>query len=190
MDIVSIFRSKTRQKLFRLFFSNPDAEHYLRELERLLDTPVAMIRKELIRLEAEGIFLSKKRGNLAYYCLNKSYPLFDEVKSMVFKTVGIQGSLRKALDGLKGVQKAFIYGSYAREEAGATSDIDLFIIGSINEDTLVRRVRDLEKNLLREINYTLYTMKDFEKKKKQKDPFVSDVLEGPKIMLVGDPNDL
>ena len=78
--------------MFRLYFSNPDNEYYLRELERLLETPVSMIRKELLRLEAEGMFLSKKRGNLTYFYLNKSYPLFDELKSIVFKTVGVQGS--------------------------------------------------------------------------------------------------
>jgi predicted nucleotidyltransferase len=190
MDIVNIFRSKTRQRLFRLFFSNPDGEYYLRELERLLETPVSMIRKELLRLEAEGMFLSRKRGNLAYFYLNKSYPLYDELKSMVFKTVGIQGSVRKILDGLKGVEKAFIYGSYARDEASASSDIDLFILGNVNEDVLVRRLRDLEKDLQREINYALYTKRDFERKKKQKDPFVSDVLKGAKIMLLGESDDL
>jgi predicted nucleotidyltransferase len=190
MDIVSIFRSKTRQRLFRLYFSNPDGEYYLRELERLLETPVSMIRKELLRLEAEGMFLSRKRGNLTYFYLNKSYPLFEELKSMVFKTVGIQGSVGKILDGLKGVEKAFIYGSYARDEANASSDIDLFILGNVNEDALVRELRTLEKDLQREINYTLYTRKDLEKKKKQKNPFVSDVLKGAKIMLIGELNDL
>jgi predicted nucleotidyltransferase len=190
MGIVSIFRSKTRQRLFRLFVSNPDGQYYLRELERLLETPVSMIRKELLRLEAEGMFLSRKRGNLAYFYLNKSYPLYDELKSMVFKTVGIQGSVRKILDGLKGVEKAFIYGSYARDEASASSDIDLFILGNVNEDVLVRRLRDLEKDLQREINYALYTKRDFERKKKQKDPFVSDVLKGAKIMLLGESDDL
>ncbi|HUJ88754.1 MAG TPA: nucleotidyltransferase domain-containing protein [Syntrophorhabdales bacterium] len=190
MDIFSIFRSKARQRLFRLYFSNPDSEYYLRELERLLETPVSMIRKELLRLEAEGVFLSKKRGNLTYFHLNKSYPLFDELKSMVFKTVGIQGSVGKILDRLKGVEKAFIYGSYARDGASASSDIDLFILGDVNEDTLVRQLRALEKDLQREINYTLYTKKDLEKKKRQKDAFVSDVLKGPKIMLMGESNDL
>jgi hypothetical protein len=50
-----------------------------------------MIRKELTRLEEEGIFLSRRKGNLIYYLLNQSYPLFDELKSIVFKTIGIQG---------------------------------------------------------------------------------------------------
>jgi len=90
MDISKIFKSKTRKELFRLYFTNPDHEYYLRELERLLDIPVSMIRKELNRLEEDRIFLSRRRGNSTYYFLNKSYPLFDELKSIVFKTIGVQ----------------------------------------------------------------------------------------------------
>jgi predicted transcriptional regulator len=91
MDISKIFKSQTRKELFRLYFTNPDQEYYLRELERILQTSVSMIRKELTRLEEEGIFLSRRKGNLIYYLLNQSYPLFDELKSIVFKTIGIQG---------------------------------------------------------------------------------------------------
>ncbi len=76
MDIINIFKSKTRKELFRLYFTNPDSNYYLRELERLLNIPVSMIRRELLRLEKEGVFISTKKGNLLYYYLNKSYPLF------------------------------------------------------------------------------------------------------------------
>ena len=95
MDIANVFKSKTRKALFRLYFTNPDGEYYLRELERLLCIPVSMIRKELLRLEEDGIFMSAKRGNLIYFYLNKSYPLFGELKSIVFKTIGIKGLLKK-----------------------------------------------------------------------------------------------
>lgn len=97
MDIPKIFKSKTRKELFRLYFTNPDNEYYLRELERILDTPVSMIRNELVNLEKDGMFISKKKGNSIYYSLNKGYPLFEELKSIVFKTVGIQGLLKGAL---------------------------------------------------------------------------------------------
>ena len=96
MDITNIFSSKTRAALFRLYFTNPDSAYYLRELERLLSIPVAMIRKELLRQEKEGLFISSRRGNLVFYSLNKSYPLFDELKSIVLKTVGAAGLLRDA----------------------------------------------------------------------------------------------
>ncbi|MFH1259448.1 MAG: hypothetical protein ABII74_06535, partial [Elusimicrobiota bacterium] len=125
MDIAKIFKSKTRKELFRLYFTNPDHEYYLRELEKLFNIPVSMIRKELVNLEEDGIFVSKKKANLVYYFLNKSYPLFEELKSIVFKTIGIQGLLKEIIQKIKGIEVAFIYGSFAKKEENAKSDIDL-----------------------------------------------------------------
>jgi predicted nucleotidyltransferase len=190
MDIIKIFNSKTRQAIFCLYFSNPDKAFYLRELERELDIPVSMLRKELVGLEKESIFKSEKKGNLLYYCLNKNYPLFDELKSIVFKTVGIKASLRKILSPIKNIDIAFIYGSYAKNSENAKSDIDLFIIGNLNEDILLEKINKLEKVLKREINYSIYSKSDFVKKKKEKDPFVSDLIKNKKIFLVGDKNGL
>lgn len=190
MDIANMFKSKTRKALFRLYFSNPEREYYLRELERILDIPVSMIRKELLRLEEDGIFISAKRGNLAYFCLNKSYPLFDELKSIVFKTIGIKGLLRETLEQMRGVEIAFIYGSFAKNEEDAESDIDLFIIGEIEERKLVTKVEKVEKTLKREINYSLYAKDDIKKKKREMDSFTLEVINGPKIFLMGSENDL
>ncbi|MDD5568259.1 MAG: nucleotidyltransferase domain-containing protein [Candidatus Omnitrophica bacterium] len=156
MDISNIFKSKTRKELFKLYFTNPEAEYYLRELERVLDIPVSMLRKELVRLEQEGVFLSHKKGILLYYSLNKSYPLFSELKSIVFKTVGIEGALKQALVKIRGVELAFIYGSFAKKSENAASDIDLFIMGDIDEDHLVREIKRAEKGLKEKLT-TLYT---------------------------------
>ncbi len=190
MNIANIFKSKTRKVLFRLFFTNPDSKYYLRELERLLGIPVSMIRKELLSLTKEGIFMTEKRGNLMFYCLDKSYPLFEELKSIVFKTIGVAGLLKEALERIKGVEAAFIYGSFAKGEAGAKSDIDLFVIGKVDEDELIKELGKAERTLKREINYRLYTRVDFEKKKKEKDSFINDLLENPKVSLIGEKNEL
>lgn len=190
MDISNIFASKTRKALFRLYFTNPEKEYYLRELERLLEIPVSMIRSELVRLEEKGIFRSRKRGNLTYFFLNKTYPLFEELKSIVFKTIGVKGLLTETLETLKNIEVAFIFGSFAKNDASASSDIDLFIIGDVNESTLVRKLNKIEKALMREINYSLYTREDFEKKKKEKESFIVDLIENPKIFLIGHENEL
>jgi len=190
MDISNLFKSKVRKALFKLYFTNPDSEFYLRELERMLSIPVSMIRKELLRLEKEGIFISHKKGNLTYYHVNKSYPLFSELKSIVFKTIGVQGLLEDALRKIKGIEVAFIYGSYARGNEKASSDIDLCIIGTINEDILVRRINKLEKLIKREINYTLYTKKEFTEKRRKKDSFILDLISNQKIILIGEKNGL
>jgi len=190
MDISKIFKSKTRKELFRLYFTNPDQEYYLRELERILRTPVSMIRKELTRLEEDGLFLSKKKGNLTYYLLNQSYPLFEELKSIVFKTIGIQGLLREILGKMKGIEVALIYGSFAKHEETGRSDIDLLIIGKIEEDRLLREINKLEKVLKREINYSIFRRDEFNHKRKEKDLFITDLVRNSKIFLVGDKNDL
>jgi predicted nucleotidyltransferase len=190
MDISKIFKSRTRKELFRLYFTNPDQEYYLRELERILRTPVSMIRKELTRLKEEGLFLSRKKGNLTYYLLNQSYPLFDELKSIVFKTIGIQGSLREILSKIRGIEVAFIYGSFAKDEQTGKSDIDLLIIGKVDENRVLREINKLEKVLKREINYSIFQRDEFNQKAKEKDPFITDVFKNPKILLVGNENDL
>jgi predicted nucleotidyltransferase len=185
MDVTSIFKSKARAALFRLFFTNPDSEHYLRELERLLSIPVAMIRKELLRLEKEGIFVSSKKGNLVFYSLNKSYPLFDELKSIVLKTVGAAGLLKDVISKLGGVEVSFIYGSFARSEERAVSDIDLFIIGEVDENVLVNGIKNVENLLKREVNYVVFRRSEFQRRKKEGDPFIKELLRSQKIFLVG-----
>jgi len=190
MDITRIFKSKARQAIFRLYFTNPEKSFYLRELERELGIPVSMLRKELVSLEKEGLFASSKQGNLLYYFLNKGYPLYNEIKSIVFKTVGIKGILLKALLPLKAIEVALIYGSYAKSASNAKSDIDLFIIGVPDENNLVEKINVIEKELKREVSYNIYSRKDFEKKKGQKDSFIDDMLENKKIFLIGGESDL
>jgi predicted nucleotidyltransferase len=190
MDILNIFKSKTRKALFKLYFTNPESEYYLRQLERILDVPVSMIRKELVRLEQESVFLSHRKGNLLYYSLNKTYPLFSELKSIVFKTIGIEGALKQILVKIKGIELAFIYGSFAKKSENAASDVDLFIMGDIDDDLLIGEIRKTEDALKREINYTLYTRDEFKRKKVKKDSFILSLIENPKIFLIGDKDEL
>jgi predicted nucleotidyltransferase len=149
-----------------------------------------MVRKELTYLEEQGVFQSRKRGNLTYYLLNHSYPLFDELKGIVFKTIGVQGLLQEVLNKIKGIEVAFIYGSFAKHEETAKSDIDLLIIGKFDDSRLLKEVNKLEKVLKREINYSIFRRDEFKKKMDEKDPFVIDLRQHPKIFVVGDENDL
>lgn len=190
MDIKNIFKSKTRKELFRLYFTNPSQEYYLRELERLLKIPVSMIQRELKSLEKSGIFSFQKRGNLTYYYLNRNYPLFEELKSIVFKTVGIKGLIKETLEKMKKTKVAFLYGSFAKNEEQADSDIDLFLIGNVDERKLVLEIGQLEKILRREINYTIYSLAEFRKKKQRHNAFIMDIMQNPKIFVIGDENDL
>lgn len=190
MDITKLFKSKVRTAIFQLYFTNPESLFYLRELERMLDIPVSIIRKELLRLKEEGVFLSEKKGNLVYFRLNTVYPLFDELKSIVRKTIGIEGLLKEAILKLKGVKAAFIYGSFAKDKERAKSDVDLFLIGNIDEGELIRPLNNIEDTIKREVNYTIFNHEEYKKKKKKRDSFIIDLLNNPKIMLVGSKDDL
>mgnify|MGYP000355193029 CR=1 FL=1 len=190
MEILQISKSKLRKELLNLYFTNPDKKYYLRELERILDFSVGNIRRELIQLKNIGLFHVENKGNLTYYCLNKSYPLLPEIKSIILKTAGASGELKESLKKVKGVEYAFIYGSFAKGEEKESSDIDLLIIGEIDEGKLIDKIKILEKKLQREINLTLYEKSDFIKKKMEGNPFILEVIKEKKLFLIGDEDEL
>ena len=190
MDLFRITKSKLREELLVLYFTNPNKKYYLRELERILKFSVGNIRRELIKLESTGLFLSENKGNLVYYYLNKSYPLFEELKSIIFKTSGAPKMLQNILEKFNGISQAFIYGSFAKREEREGSDIDLLIIGNVDEDKLIEEIGKLERKLQREVNYAIYEKEDFNKKKKEGNSFILDILREKKILLIGDENGL
>jgi len=109
---------------------------------------------------------------------------------VVSKTVGLEEMIRAVLGKLKGIEAACIYGSFARGEARADSDVDLLILGEVEERPIIRALKDMEGRLQREINYTLYSKADWTKRKTAKDPFVMEVLKQPRIPLLGEPDAL
>lgn len=185
-----ITKSKIRQDLLTLFFTNPSQKFYLRELQRILGYSVGSIRRELLKFQEDKLFNTQKIGNLLYYSLNTGHPLFEELKSIVSKTVGVEGSLREILLSIKNIKISFIYGSFASEQLKGTSDIDLMVIGNPNISILNEKIAGLEKRLKREINTTIYSWKEYKDKKGDKGGFILDLLENPKIMLIGKEDDL
>ena len=190
LDSLYISKSKIRRDLLTLFFTNPDQKYYLRELQRTLGYSAGSIRRELIKFQTDNLFNTQKVGNLLYYSLNTKHPLFKELKTIVSKTVGVEARLKKCLSSIKDIEVAFIYGSFAKNTGSAASDIDLFIIGNVEENTLVSELRKLEKGLKREINYSLYSKQDFIKQKRKRNSFIRDLLGNQKIFLIGDEHDL
>ncbi|MDD5432989.1 MAG: nucleotidyltransferase domain-containing protein [Candidatus Omnitrophica bacterium] len=190
LNSLFITKSKIRQGLLSLFFTNPSQEYYLRELQRVLGYSAGSIRRELIRFQGDSLFDTRKSGNLLYYSLNQKHPLFKELKSIISKTVGVEASLRDSLLLIKGIKTAFIYGSFASQKENPASDIDLMIIGDQDNSLLNEKLSILEKKLKREINPTIYSWQEYKSKKRAKGGFITDLLKKPKIMLVGEENDL
>jgi predicted nucleotidyltransferase len=184
MDIFNIGKSKTREALLQLYFSHPEKKYYLRELEKKLNYPVQNIRRELISLEKKGMFKREKSGNQVFYYLNKESPIYGDIENIISKTIGIENQLKESLSEISGIVLAFLFGSFADKTKDPLSDIDLMIVGDIEESKLIKKIIKLEDKFEREINYHIYSDKEFEKRKKENDSFISRILSKPVIFLI------
>ena len=185
-----LFSSKLRVDLLSLFFGRPDEEFYVREIEKILQEDVGNISRELKNLESIGLLVSRKKGNLKYYLLDRKFPLHDELRSIILKTRGVAGVLQGSLSEMEGVDFAFIYGSFASGQETAKSDIDLMVIGKVALEHMITHLKKPEEILGREINPSLYERREIEKRLRDKEPFISRVMREPKIMLIGDEDGL
>lgn len=177
-------RSKLRRELLAYYFLNPATDHYVRELAGILGVDATNLSRELGRLELEGLFSSRNRGNQKYFTLNPDYPLFREIRGIVLKTAGIVPVLGRALSEIPGIKAAYLYGSFAKAQQDRHSDIDVLVVGEAKPSHLDPVIRRLERSLGREINYTLLSEAELKRKLAQADPFIEDVWHGKKIKLV------
>jgi predicted nucleotidyltransferase len=181
-------RSELRRALLVRLFSDPESElHPSRAARELGFTPQAVAR-ELHRLEASGIATSVRIGRARLYRADRDSPLFAEVSGLVSKTIGIEALLRDALDGLDRIEEAALFGSYARGEVAPHSDLDVLVIGAPDRDALSERLASVEARVGREINVVTYTRREADRLLASGDSFISDVLDGPRVNLIGGKN--
>ena len=186
MDIFNISRSKTREAILALYFSHPEKKYYLRQLEKILHFPVQNIRRELINLEKNSIFKREKSGNQVFYFLNRKSPIYSDIRNIISKTIGIENQIRESLSGISGIKKAFIFGSFADGTQDTLSDIDIIIMEDIDEDVLIEKISRLENKFEREINYHIYSEKEFRERRNEENSFISKILSKPVIFLIGE----
>ena len=186
----TLITSKTRVKVLTLFLTHPDERFYYKNLIDRLGVSSTVLRGELKRFEAAGLLKSTREANIRFYWLNKDFMLYPELKSIVFKTIGLADPIKEALEKIGNVKAAFIYGSVAKNLEDVRSDIDLMVIGDVDTDELHKAVNKAEKMLTREINYTVFDSKDWKERIKKKSSFAMDVLKSPKIFLIGGEDDL
>jgi len=182
--------SKNEAQLLRLFYTNPDQAFYMQEIGRILGKKPGLFQRTLYDMENKGILRSEYKANARYFRANRDYPLYQEYKSIVLKTVGIIGSLKEVFDKAGPIDFSFIYGSFAKSRENYLSDIDLVVIGSPDENTIIREFEKLEEYLKREINYKLYSLKEFLTGVSHKDPFLLGILKDQRIMLIGGEDEL
>ncbi len=185
-----LFSSRVRSKLLTILFLSSENGLNAHELSLRIGESYSAVWRELNRLEKIGILQSDKFGISKVFTADPRCPIASELRGLVLKTEGFGGKIRASLSNFANIQAAFIYGSFASGEVDAHSDIDLMIIGELDLAAFSMTVSQLEKDLNRPINYTLFTPVEWSKKISTQDPFAINVMQSPKVMLIGAENGL
>lgn len=180
-----LFTSSTRVKILTEVLLNSDKEYHIRELSRIIGRSPIYVQKELKNLQALGLLVSRKKGNMVLYALDRDSAIADDLKRIFLKTEGVGNELLGNLDKEK-IQYALIYGSFAKGGETASSDIDLLVIGDIDEDLVLRAVSRTEKRIGRQINYIFWTPGEFAQKARQRIPLLADILKTDVVMVIGE----
>ncbi len=159
---------------------------HLREIARRAKVTPPDAKRELDNLAALGIIRCERRGNQSVFYINESCPFLPELRGLYMKTEGVLEMLRSALAGLEGITYAFVYGSIAKGEYREKSDVDVLIVGSIDDDLLSKAILRAQKPAGREINYTLWSMSELRNKLSGHETFIKLVIRGKKVWLMGD----
>lgn len=183
--MIEITKSKTKIAILGLFFNEPAREFYLRQLESITGYSVGNIRREMIKLEKSGLFLSRIMGKMKLYRLNAAHPLYNEIKNIVRKTIGIEGRLKEIIKKYQDIRFAFIYGSFARGKDKALSDIDLIVIGGKDLKGIKTCIYEYQSKIGREINSIIYSPEEFLSKFRAGNHFIHSIIKEPKIFLKG-----
>jgi len=180
-----------RRAVLALLYGHADEEFYLRQIVRMTDMGIGPIQREVRALARAGIIRRRVHGHQVYFRADASSPIFAELRSIVTKTVGAGDALRAALQPLaERIRVAFIYGSVARGTENGRSDIDVMVIGDVTFADVCDAVTPAQDNLSREVNVTVYPLLEFREKARAGHHFVSEVLRGDKVFLIGDKNEL
>ena len=184
-----LFSSKTRVEILKLFLFNSNNSFYQRQISNLTAQSIRGVQREVDKLNRIGIIEKSIQGNRIYYKVNKKCPIAQDLKNIFFKSVGIAEALKENLKE-KEIKIAFIYGSYAKGEESLLSDIDLMVLGDISSKELSNILSKPKKELMREINYVVFSSDEFINKAMQKDHFINSVLKDKKIYIMGSENEL
>ncbi len=181
-----------RQRVLAVLFGNPGRSFYSNEVIALAQSGTGAVQRELAALSAAGLLTVSKQGNQKHYQANTQSPVFEELRSLVLKTMGLADVLRAALAPLASqIEFAFVYGSVARQQDTAQSDVDVMIVSSsLGYADVYSALENAAATLGRKVNPTLYTRAEIARRIKQDNAFVTRVLQGQKIWLMGAEDDL
>lgn len=180
-----------RRRVLELLLLHPDSAYHVREIARLTGTSAGTLHKELAKLADAGLLSRQRVGNQVRYAAELACPIYEELAAILRKTSGLADVLADALSSLTGrLQLAFVFGSVARGEAQAGSDVDVMLVGNLEFADVVRVLHPLQQTLGREINPAVYAPDEFRRKATAGAPFLKLVLAHPKLFLIGNDDDL
>jgi predicted nucleotidyltransferase len=183
--------SKARRAILSLLYGHVDEVFYLRQIVRATSIGLGPVQRELKQLTDAGIICRTVQGRQVYYRANEKCPIFSELKNMVRKTFGVADVIRQSLETVADkIRVAFIFGSVAKSTDGRASDIDLIIMGEITFADAVSLLSQAQEILQREINPVVYSTAEYKRRVTEKHFFVKEVLEGDKIFVIGNEDEL
>lgn len=185
-----IIVSKVRVKILQLFLSSEDPLFHVREIVRQVGEEINAVRRELARMEKYGMVSSEWRANRRLYSFRRDYPFYAELLAMVVKSTGIGGDIVKNRNKLGKIKFAMMATRFVRNQESGSDDVDLLIVGQIILPELQAIVATEQAKREREINYSFMDDAEFQFRVKRRDPFILKVLVQPKIMLLGDEQEM
>jgi len=185
-----LITSRSRVKLLEVFLSYPSDMFHVRELVRRTGDEINAVRRELSFLEKKGVLTREPRANRVYYFLSKNYEFYYDLLRLGAKTSGLGKGLIKNKVKLGRIKYAMLSGRFARRLPKGPEEVDLLVVGSVVLPELALLVREEEKRLEGEINYTVMTEEEFDFRKKRRDPFLLGILYASRIMIIGDEDEL
>ena len=184
--------AKVQQRVLAVLFGNPGRSFYANEVIGLARSGTGAVQRELARLEGAGLVMATRIGKQKHYQANQASPVFQELRALVLKTSGLVDVLRGALAPAADlIRAAFVYGSVAKGEDTAASDIDLMVVGEgLTYADLFAALEEASTRLGRKVAPTIYSPKELARRVKQDSGFVARVLDQPKLWLIGGERDL
>lgn len=189
-SLLKIFANPSLAETLSLFLVNPEEEFYQFEIAQKTAKALIQIQRALKTLEEVGLVSSVRRGKMIYYKIVKNHPAFEDLKRLFLKTIALGEGIRQALLPLHDkIYLVFIFGSVARGDENMESDIDLFIVAELTLRELSKALSPLSKGLHRELNPIIFTPQEFQKRISQKDHFLVEVMNSPKLWILGNENE-
>ena len=186
-----LFVSRVRVKILQLFLSSPqETLLHVREIVRRVDEEINAVRRELARMEKYGEVVSEWRANRRLYRFRKDYLYYKELLSLVAKTTGLGGNLIRNKVKLGKIKFAFVSTRFLKGVSSPSSDVDLLVVGQIVLPELQAVISDEQAKRELEINYSFMDEAEFKFRVRRRDPFILHVLVQPKVMLLGDEDEL